>query len=57
MSAQAETREITEPFERLYKEAKEARYEGGQYTPADLDAVRPVYELVRGRMRAALGLA
>jgi hypothetical protein len=57
MSAQAETREITVPFERLYKEAKEARYEGGQYTPLELDAVRPLYDLVRGRMRAALGLA
>ena len=57
MSAQVETREITPPFERLYKEAKEARYEGGQYTPLELDAVRPLYELVRGRMRAALGLA
>ena len=57
MSAYPETRELTESFERLYKEAKEARYQGGQYTPADLEVVRRLYEQVRGRMRTALRLS
>ena len=51
-----ETRVILEPFERLYKEAKEARYHGGDYTPADLSTVERLYQRVRAAMRETLRL-
>lgn len=51
-----ETRAISAPFRRLYKESKQARYEGTAFTASDLDHVRPLYEQVRNGMRAALAL-
>ncbi len=51
-----ETQAIYESYERLYKEAKEARYEGGEYTPIDLQSIERLYNQVRSAMRAALGL-
>ena len=51
-----ETRAIIEPFERLYEEAKEARYHGGNYTPADLSTVERLYQRVRAAMRETLRL-
>jgi CHAD domain-containing protein len=49
------TRAIIEDYHRLYKEAKQARYECTEFTKYDLDAVRPLYESVRNAMRRALG--
>lgn len=51
-----ETRAIFEAYEQLYKDAKEARYEGGEYAPADLQAIERRYTKVIGAMRQALGL-
>ena len=50
-----ETRPLAETFHRLYKEAKEARYEGADFAPPDLAAVERLYVKVRGAMRTALG--
>ena len=51
-----ETRAVRIEFEQLYKDAKEALYQGTVYTPADIAMVRPLYDGVRSAMRAALGL-
>jgi hypothetical protein len=51
------TREVRADFLQLYEESKEARYYGTQYTHADLANVRPLYALIRERMRAALGVS
>ena len=51
-----ETRLSIEPFGRLYKDAKEARYQGGEYAPADLAEIERLYLQVRRSMRQALGL-
>lgn len=56
MGACAATRAIAEDYHRLYKEAKQARYECTQFTKYDLDDVRPLFERVRDAMRQALKL-
>lgn len=56
MARYDETRPLVAAFERLYKDAKEARYEGGEYTPADLETIERVYERIRKAMRVGLAL-
>jgi hypothetical protein len=51
-----ETRSIFGHFQRLYKESKEARYQGTPFTGPDLDGVKPLYIQVRDAMRKSLGL-
>ncbi len=53
---QDETRKIFDNFERLHKNAKEGRYEGGEYAPLDLAAIEARYNTVRSAMRKALNL-
>ncbi len=57
MARYDETRPLGTAFQRLYKDAKEARYEGGEYTPADLEVIERVYRRIRGAMRTALSLS
>lgn len=54
---QDETKPIAEDYHRLYKEAKEARYEGAEFTSADLESVERLYSRVRNRVRAILQLS
>ena len=56
MANSLETRAVRIESEQLYKEAKDARYQGTVYTPADIATVWPLYDGVRSAMRAALGL-
>ena len=56
MANHAETRAISDEFHRLYKDAKEARYEGGEYTPMDLEPIERLYLRVRTAIRQALGI-
>jgi hypothetical protein len=51
-----ETRAIEDDYRRLYKEAKEARYDGGEFTPKDLESVEKLYRNVRSFLRKELGL-
>lgn len=57
MARYDETRPLGTALQRLYKDAKEARYEGGEYTPADLEVIERVYRRIRGAMRTALSLS
>jgi len=56
LTAFPETRAIYDVYEQLYKDAKEARYAGGEYTPLDLVPIEGRYNQVRSAMRKALGL-
>jgi hypothetical protein len=56
MASHGETRAVLTAFERLYKDSKEARYQGGEYTPLDLDGIKRRYEQIRNAMRQALRL-
>lgn len=51
-----ETRKIGEIFHELYKDAKEARYEGTEFAPLDLEPIQRRYDQARQAMRNALGL-
>src|SRR5262245_17874434 len=46
MSRYDETKAIESKFRRLYKDAKEARYDGGEFTSADLTSVDGLYQAV-----------
>lgn len=52
----SDTRPIRDDYQELYKEAKQARYEGTGFTQADLAQIRPLFVRVRSAMRAALNL-
>ena len=49
-------RTIRDWLSRIDKDAKEARYDAGEYTPRDLDPIRRRYERLRERLRQILGL-
>jgi hypothetical protein len=57
MPSFAETRALSQDFHRLYKDAKEARYEGGEYTPLDMAPIEKRYLAIRTAMRKALSLS
>ena len=48
---------VAQDYHRLYKDAKEARYEGGEYTPLDLAPIEKRYLSIRAAMRKALSLS
>lgn len=56
MASLPETRVLGATMMTLYNDAKEARYEGGEYAPLDLGPIRKRYLTVRTAMRSALGL-
>lgn len=57
MENEPETRVLGGTMMTLYGDAKEARYEGGEYAPMDLEPIRKRYKTIRTAMRSALGLA
>lgn len=48
---------VGEELHELYKDAKQARYQGREYDDAKFERARRRYEMIRRTMRAALGLS
>ncbi len=51
-----ELQPIASEFHQLYKDAKEARYDAGEYTLRDLEPIQRRYERIRATLRGLLGL-
>jgi CHAD domain-containing protein len=47
---------VEDDLHQLYKDAREARYDAGQFTPRDLEPIRKRYERVRAEIRRLLAL-